>query len=265
MSNNIRVAVLRGGPSSEYEVSLRTGSAVLKNIPEKYKAYDVFIDKEGNWNFEGTRIQPYEVGSRVDVVFNALHGEYGEDGKVQKILEDHAIPFTGSGSLASAIGMNKSLSKNFFKFAGIKTAIHLVITQDEATPEKILEIFKTFPHPSIVKPVSAGSSVGVSIVRTFDDLPIALQKAFSVSPIAMIEEYIDGVEATCGVISKFRGKEVYSLLPIEIRKPKSKSVFDYEDKYSPTSGAEEICPGNFSEDDNKLFKKPPEIFTKLLI
>ncbi len=119
--NKIRIGVLRGGPSSEYEVSLKTGSSVLNNLPEKYSPVDIFIDKKGGWYIQGIPHEPHEAFKKVDAIFNALHGEYGEDGNVQKILDTFSIPYTGSKTVSSAIGMNKALAKNIFKSHGIKT------------------------------------------------------------------------------------------------------------------------------------------------
>ena len=115
--------MLRGGPSNEYEVSLKTGANIIKSLSEKYSPVDVFIDKKGVWHINGVAYEPHEVFKKIDVAFNALHGEYGEDGKVQKILDTFSIHYTGSKSLSSAIGMNKALAKNIFKSHGIKTPV----------------------------------------------------------------------------------------------------------------------------------------------
>ena len=250
-----RVAVLRGGPSSEYEVSLKTGASVLKYLPEKYEGIDLLIDKEGIWHIGGVPIHPKDLLSKADVVFNAMHGEYGEDGKVQKILERFNIPFTGSGSLASALGMNKALSKEIFKKHGIKTAAYKTFDKKEYSPTLAVEIFKTFPQPSVVKPLSAGSSVGVSIVRSVADMKEAMEKAFSVGEKIIIEEFIQGKEATCGVLENFRGKKFYSLIPIEIVPQKDQKFYDYEAKYSETKGADHICPGTFTKKESEEIEK----------
>ncbi|MEK7505890.1 MAG: D-alanine--D-alanine ligase, partial [Patescibacteria group bacterium] len=96
------VGVLRGGPSGEYEISLQTGSSVLRHMPERYKAVDILIDKEGVWHKGGIPMEPERALRQIDAVFNALHGEYGEDGKVQRLLDCLHVPYTGSGSFASA-------------------------------------------------------------------------------------------------------------------------------------------------------------------
>src|SRR3989344_2335104 len=247
MKSMTKVAVLRGGPSSEFEVSLNTGAGVLKNLPEQYEGIDVFIDKKGMWHIAGLPIKPESLTRRADVAFNAMHGEYGEDGTVQTILENLRMPFTGSGSLASAIGMNKILSRNVFKQHGIKMPVHKVIERkdyDELTAHKL---WTTFMQPSVVKPYNRGSSVGVSIVRSLPEMKLALEKAFMFSDKAVIEEYIAGREATCGVLDNFRGHDNYPLLTVEIVPLKHQVFFDYESKYSTESGAEEICPGNFTK------------------
>lgn len=251
--NKIRVGVLRGGPSSEYEVSLKTGASVLKNLPEKYSPIDIFIDKSGVWHIQGIPHEPHNAFKKVDAIFNALHGEYGEDGKVQKILDTFSIPYTGSKTLASAVGMNKALAKNVFKSRGIKTPYFTVESNSQGVDEISLKLFKTFPMPAVVKPIASGSSVGVSIAYDLHGLKEALSKAFEYSNTVLVEEYIKGREATCGVVDRFRGKEIYSLLPIEIIKSDKSEFFDYEAKYC--GGSQEICPGNFTQSEKDAIQE----------
>ena len=116
-----RVGVIRGGPSSEYEVSLKTGGSVLQYLPEQYEGHDILIDRRGQWHLGGLPTTPARAARQVDVIFNAMHGEYGEDGKVQNLLDQLGVPYTGSGTFASAVGMNKALAKNVFKQNGLKT------------------------------------------------------------------------------------------------------------------------------------------------
>ena len=126
-----KVGVLRGGPSSEYEVSLKTGKSVIDNLADRYEVLDIFIDKEGTWHYLGAPIAPEKVFKKVDVIFNALHGAYGEDGTVQKLLDYFKIPYTGSTALASAVGMNKVLSKNVYKNNKLKTPLHKTISKQD--------------------------------------------------------------------------------------------------------------------------------------
>ena len=262
MTQLIRVGVLRGGPSSEYEISLQTGGNVLKSLREKlsdkYHSRDILIDKKGNWHIDGMPTTPKELASRLDVAFNALHGAYGEDGTVQHLFEVHGLPFTGSKSLPSAVGMNKVLARKVFENHGIKTAIGKEILSDDIRADVISvarELFRSFPIPAVIKPVSAGSSVGVSIVATQDELIEGLRKAAQHGPSVLIEEYIKGTEVTVGVIEGFRNQEIYTLPAVEIR-PYS-PFFDYQAKYAGMS--EEIVPARLphktKEELAKMAKK----------
>lgn len=241
--SQLRVGVLRGGPSSEYEVSLKTGASILENLPAHYKKEDILITKNGLWHFRGAPFNPLNLPLYIDVAFLGLHGEYGEDGRVQKILEDLRLPFTGSGSLASALGMHKEKSKNSLANLGIKMPRHLTVHEGEDLAEKAHLAFLKFAPPYVVKPANLGSSVGVIVVKTAYDLPQALRDCLALSPTVLIEEYIRGKEATCGVVEELRGKKLYPLFPVEII-PASGKVFNYDDKYSQAT--RKICPGNFT-------------------
>lgn len=255
----IRVGVLRGGISSEYEVSLNTGGNVLSHLRgdkmnNKYKSVDILIDKDGTWHISGRPVEMNDVSNSVDVIFNALHGDFGEDGKVQQMLEQWSIPYTGSGPFPSAVGYNKVLAKEQFARLGIKTPQYLVVEREETNKsieemaaEKAKSIWQTFGAPWVVKPQSSGSSFGVKICKTFPELVEALSVGLSEDSKMLVEEMIDGKEATVGVVEGLRGKSSYTLPPIEIRIPKTKRFFDYDAKYTGIS--EEICPGNFTRDE----------------
>ncbi|MEI6297086.1 MAG: D-alanine--D-alanine ligase family protein [bacterium] len=243
--HKIRVAVLRGGISSEYDVSLITGGSVLKALRDKYDTKDILIDKSGEWHLDGLPVHPERVCRSVDVVFNALHGEYGEDGKVQQILNLFSVPYTGSGAVPSAVAMNKALTKDLFKKHQIKTPMGFVFDKGNAT-EIANYIFRKISPPWIVKPASGGSSVGVTLAKTFAELENGILEAFRYGDKVIIEEFIKGREATCGVIDNFRGQKVYSLLPVEIIKPTARDFFDYECKYDGST--KEVCPGNFDQE-----------------
>jgi len=270
-ASKIRVGVVRGGVSSEYPVSLKTGGAVIKHLPAaKYRVHDVLITRDGKWHFDGVEKKPEQILKHVDVLFNALHGEFGEDGKIQAFLDTYKAAYTGSGALPSAIAMNKVLTKEHIakhlaKDKKVKTAVHAVIRKADidkiaetagsfaaAVGQKALHLFKTFPHPAVVKPATAGSSIGVSVAGTLKQLEKALHDAFVHSETVLVEEHIAGKEATCGVIDGFRGEKHYVLPPVEIRKGAAQgergvnphAFFDYEAKYG--GGTEEVCPGNFT-------------------
>ncbi len=238
--HRIRVGVIRGGHKDEHEISLNTGSTVMNNLPsEKYNVREIFIDRNLNWFSNGIKVNPYEVLMHVDVVFNALHGKYGEDGKVQHILETHNVPFTGSGSFSSSLGMNKFLSKQVYLKNNIKTPQYRILESTDDIDQKLYDVFRAFPLPLIVKPTSNGSSVGISLVNDFKSLKNSIINAFKHSDSVIIEEYINGREATCGVIDSFRNMPFYALPAIEIINDKG-NFFNYNAKYAGQT--EEIVP-----------------------
>lgn len=241
----ITVAVLRGGPSDEHEVSLKTGANVLSHLQrDPYRPIDVFIDRQGVWHVRGVPITPERALSATDVVFNAMHAQYGEDGTVQRLLDRLGVAYTGSGALASALAMNKALTKDLLAVRGVRMARSTTIVVSPSLERDIIEVFRTFPQPSVVKPSSSGSSVGVSIARSFNEFVAAVKKAFQHSSQVLVEEFIKGKDATVGVIDRLRGQKHYGLPPVEIVPPTTCTFFDYTAKY----GGESIeqCPGNFT-------------------
>ncbi|MSR78743.1 MAG: ATP-grasp domain-containing protein [Candidatus Taylorbacteria bacterium] len=253
LRKKIRVGVLRGGPSREHEVSIKTGSHVMKNLPDKYLPVDIFVDKDGVWHVAGVAQNPDKALRKVDVIWNALHGEYGEDGTVQNLLVTFKVPFTGSDRVSSALTMHKTHAKNVLKRHGIKTPYHKIIKKSDTTETTILDLFNTAPNPSIVKPVNMGSSIGVSVATTLLELRLAIEKGFSVSPTLIVEEYIQGREATCGIIDNFRGEDAYILMPVEVENKKESRFFDYDSKYVSKSRLHH--PGRFSAMEKEAIQK----------
>lgn len=209
-----RVAVLRGGASPEYEASLQTGKSVLENMPEEFDSVDVFVSKDGVWHQGGFEMSPHKILLGVDAVWNCLHGSVGEDGTIQKLVADFGIPQAGSGHLSSAFGMNKSLAKNIFIRAGLKTPISLMVSQSEDSAKLFERIYKAMPFPIVVKPANSGSSMGLSIAKSHREMLDAVGSAFKISPNLLVEEYIEGKEVSSGVIEGFRDEQYYALLPI---------------------------------------------------
>lgn len=247
----IRVGVIRGGPSSEYAVSLKTGESVLRNLnKERYDPVDILISTHGDWYMNGVRTDLGTIAGQVDVIWNALHGTFGEDGKVQRLLEAFNIPYTGSGVLPSALGMHKGLAKDRFRKAGLLTPEGDIVESEGDIEETAFHFFRNRHLPVIVKPVSGGSSVATRVARTYEDLVTAIKQASQYGDV-LVEEYIEGAEATCCVIDTNTPGENLVLHPIEIIPPKAKDFFDYDAKYGGET--EEICPGRFA----------PEIQAKL--
>lgn len=252
--SEIRVGVVRGGPSKEYEVSLKTGSAVLSSLPKhKYLVHDILISKEGIWHFHGVPKLPVEIFPHIDVVFNAMHGTYGEDGQVQRLFDQFKIPYTGSGAFPSAISMNKLNTKKYIENLNIKTPKHKVIEVRDDIRDQIVNTIKLLGLPLIIKPVSGGSSVGITLAKTEDEFAEGIRTAFENDKQILVEEYIEGKEATCGVVDSFRNEKYYSLIPVEIIPNRDNLFFDYGAKYNNESI--ELCPGNFTSTENEELQR----------
>lgn len=255
-SRKLRVGVLRGGPSNEYEVSLRTGQNILDAIREneRFLAQDVFIDRDGHWHIEGVKRPIERILPHIDVVVNGLHGTFGEDGEVQRLLDRHKVPYTGSGHLASSAGMNKPYAKKFFKLAGLLTPEHLLVSREDDPHLVYKRIEQDFPFMKIVKPATAGSSIGIGTFRDRNQFILALDSAFEHSDLAMIEEYVRGREATCVVIESANGDSLSALHPVEIKNlTDNRDFWNYESKYSDEKH-ELVCPGDFSIDEDRLIR-----------
>ena len=255
-----------GGPSSEHDISLMTGSNILKTLEasDRWRAVPITITKAGHWLYGNDRVwcNPGEAIARVDVICNALHGAFGEDGKVQQILEHYAVPYNGSRIFASAVAFNKVLAKKILRKNGFLVPRGVTArrygNETRYNPESALSgetyedvarrVLRLLAPPWVVKPVAAGSSVGVSLVKHFDDLPKALERACArddsaVGSQALVEEYKKGREITCGVLEQFGGERYFALPPIEICPPKSAPFFNYQVKYDGSTN--EICPAEF--------------------
>ncbi len=240
----IRVGVIRGGPSDEYDVSLKTGLNVLRSLnTDKYIPVDILLTKQGEWYINGAQTDIASISSQIDVAWNALHGAYGEDGKIQQLFEQFGIPYTGSQSLSSALGMHKGLAKERFVDAGLVVPRGDIIPRNAHHHDSAFAIFRNNAMPRIVKPVSGGSSVATSIVHTLPELIEAVTRASHLGDV-LVEEVIVGTEATVCVIDGGEGSHHFVLSPIEIVPPTANDFFDYEAKYSGKSM--EICPGRFS-------------------
>ena len=214
-----RIAVVMGGLSAEREVSLNTGAGVLKALADK--GWDaVAID----WA-EGTNLASRLTEERADAVWNALHGTWGEDGAVQGLCACLRIPCTGSGILASALAMDKVMSKRIFESNNLPTPRWQLLPHVAPTSDEVASV-AAFGMPSVVKPANEGSSVGVSIVEKAEDIAPALAAARKFHGPVIVEDYIAGTEVFVGILN---GRVLGS---VEVR-PATK-FYDYEAKYKRT-------------------------------
>ncbi len=213
------VGVLRGGTSSEYSLSLKTGAAIMNALPEDaYEARDILIDKKGFWHHRGLPATPARALQQVDVVFNALHGGVGEDGTVHRLLERAGVPYAGAGPMQTAIALNKASTKHVLQNAGIRMPIGLAFSlrDDLNTAQMAHQVHALVAPPYIVKPTHEGAGSGVLYVRSFVDLPDAIADVLDVYGSAIVEEYIRGEEATVGVIEGYRDQSLYALPPAHV-------------------------------------------------
>ncbi len=260
----IKVVVLMGGPSAEHEVSLATGREILANLdPKKYAVLPVTITKSGQWLLPratsrgarkiasgdtGALVRTASAaigdiaGQKADVVFIALHGKYGEDGVVQGLLEALGMRYTGSGVLASALGMDKPSSLAVFREAGLAVPDFQVLQEINLRKNRnavVQKLVQRFSLPLVVKPANHGSSVGVSIVKKIGDMARAIREAGKYSNRIIIQRFIRGRELTCGVLEN-PGGNLQALPPIEII-PKLAGFYDYRSKYA-NQGSEHVIP-----------------------
>lgn len=254
-----------GGKSQEHEISLISGAQVVKNLSSaKYKVFPIVVSKNGtDWTLRNRNqfllknqsiilnrdIQKANHTTilrenKIDVVFIAMHGTYGEDGSIQGFLELLGVPYTGSKILASSICMDKSYSKTILNFTGVLTPSGLEVRKNQKVK------FKNVKFPVFVKPADQGSSVGSSIASSLKELKSSLKNAYKTSDRVLIEEYIQGTEITCAILGNSNPKAL-PLVEIISKNP----FFDYESKYDPKL-SDEICPARISK---TLTKKAQDI------
>ena len=215
------VAILRGGRSSEYEHSLKTGAALLQALPEnRYDARDIFIDRSGMWHSRGMPAEPARALAQVDVALNALHGGAGEDGTVQRILERTGVPYAGSRPMPSGTSLNKILAREVMENAGVRVPRGEAFSmRDGTTADMARRVFAEFAPPYVVKPPMEGSSIGIIIATAIIELPDAIGDILDAYGTALVEEFVTGEEATVGIIENFRTEELYALPPAQIVLP----------------------------------------------
>ena len=236
---NKRIAVLVGGPSSEAEVSRRSGNNVFKALQNLgYKNSEIIeVDKN---------IAQVLKDKKIEIVYNAMHGLFGEDGCIQGMLEVMGIPYTGCGVLSSSVCMNKEYTKNILKEAGIPLIKSVLIRKGEKKKEKI----KGLKYPFMLKPVSEGSSIGMYKVNNPEEMEECFKKSAQCGQDVMVEEYLQGKSLTVGVLED--GDKMFATEILEFRT--KTEWYDYEAKY--TAGLTEfILPAELSFDMTKKVKQ----------
>jgi len=286
MNKKINLAVIFGGQSGEHEVSLSSARGVMKNLDkEKYNIIPIAITKGGNWligdkgaeymemneekigkegaiSLEDSQklvtikdseksISNYaegELKEKIDLVFPILHGPFGEDGRLQGMLDMLGIPYVFSGVLAHAIGMNKPKAKIIAARAGVPVAEDMALKKGEKY--NIDELIERLSLPLMVKPSELGSSVGISLAKTKDGLEKGIDDAFSLGDEVILEQYIKGKEFTVTVM----GNEEPKVLAITEIIPLISEFYDYKAKYED-GGSKHVCPARIMDDDQKKIEE----------
>ncbi|MBI2376354.1 MAG: D-alanine--D-alanine ligase [Deltaproteobacteria bacterium] len=250
---SLRVAVLMGGPSSEREISLVSGKQVLSSL-EAHRPIAVEIGRDGSWSVGGVLhrnagLAVDDLKQRAEVVFIAMHGELGEDGTIQGLLDSVGLRYAGSGVLGSALAMDKVRAKLVYKAVGIPSAPFRAISPRDLSRGLPLaeELGRELGFPCAVKPARAGSSVGVTFPKSDAELARDLGALAGTDGLVLVEGFVKGREFTCGVIAFEREGRLVPLPVTEIIPDKSRfEFFDYVAKYTP-GATREVTPAQIPD------------------
>ena len=236
---NTKIAVLVGGPSSEAEISRRSGKNVFKALQNLGYKNAQMIEVDNN-------IAQVLKEKEIEVVYNAMHGLFGEDGCIQGMLEVMGIPYTGCGVMSSSVCMNKEYTKNILKEAGIPLIKSVLVRKGEDYKKKIKEL----KYPFMLKPVSEGSSIGMYKVNNALEMEECFKKSAQCGQDVMVEEYLQGKSLTVGVLED--GDKMFATEILEFRT--KTEWYDYEAKY--TAGLTEfILPAELSAEMTQKVKQ----------
>ena len=243
------IGVFCGGFSSEWEISLKSAETICVNFPKEYQVFRIVVSQERWYVLHELQEYEFDINTMsfnlkgqqrsIDTAIVYVHGDPGENGKIQALLDMKGIPYLNSGPLASALSFDKWYCNQFLKGFGIKVANSVFLSKDDQLDAKDLVI--KLGLPIFVKPSDSGSSYGISKVKTTEEVLPAFQKAFGEGDTVVAESFLDGVEVTCGV---FRRKDgIYALPLTEIAS--ENEFFDYDAKYLGKSS--EITPARVDD------------------
>lgn len=265
--SRLRVLVFMGGYSTEHDVSVSSGTGVIRAMDEsRYNVHPVLIQKDGTWIWSSRELSPYQKNNfsenyfhslegpsarkeknpslaelpSADMAFLALHGKWGEDGHIQALLENWNIPYTGCGLLASALAMDKVLCKAAYSAAGISTPPYRVLFRGDFSGDKLLDAADALGFPLVIKDPVGGSSIGMGIAKDLDEAGRIVNDLFRNSSRLLLEKFIRGEEASCGYMEGIEKP----LPPTEMRMT-TREYFDYDAKYN--GECREVTPAEFPE------------------
>lgn len=279
----IKVGVIRGTLNKQAQANLESGGRVISmltnhRLKETYKPIDVFVEEGEKWYLNGVKIKPEKLKEKIDVAINTIYGDFGEGGKIQKILEKLDIPYIGSNSSVSAFSYDKGLTKKALVDFNIKTPRYILLpayfkdldsSQNESKEEeqkkeyalnKARDIWAKLSPPWVTKPLTSGSSLGIRVNNSFEALVFSLIEAADKGISLLAEEFIKGQEGSIITINDFRDEEIYTFLPAEIIIPEGRAFCDYELKNSGEMKI--ICPGNFKPELSRQIEKVAKLIHK---
>jgi D-alanine-D-alanine ligase len=269
----MNVCILYGGKSGEHEVSLRSAASVATTLQSAgHRVVAIGIDREGGWHLQerplareihgqgaaleiarsaepvcvvpGDGIHAHGRRLEIDCVFPVLHGTYGEDGTVQGLLEIAGLPYVGAGVLGSSLGLDKERCKRLWRDAGIPVVEFAVAARGDP-PERVARAALEIGYPVCVKPVSAGSSLGVHRVERPEELAPAVADALAYDLRALLERFVDAREIECSVIGN---EQPRAFLPGEVLPSAAHRFYDYEAKYTDPDGARLEAPARLARE-----------------
>lgn len=297
------IAIIYGGKSGEHEISIISATAIVRNIPPSYSVILIGIAKDGKWYLQDSSLvkkvkedknlslsiaeEPSSLitllpgegcnsficsghSLHIDVAFPVLHGSYGEDGTIQGVFEMLNIAYVGCNHTASAIGMDKDLTKNILIAIDVPIVPYILLTRavyenKTSLEQTILQLEDHYPYPLFVKPASCGSSNGTSCVNDRDELVLALDEAFTWGNKVLVERAINAREIECAVMGNSGIKDVYvpTFMAAGEIKP-SHEFYDFDAKYTDKEGASLEIPADISEEMEGLLKDYAlKVYTKL--
>lgn len=285
MKENINILVITGGFSNEKELSLISGEDVVKALLKENKNVQVleitndkkmvlyrdsilFIERKNIVN--NIKIKKFDTLNffvlqeyNFDVAFLALHGNFGEDGQIQALLDLVNIPYTGSGIMASSIGMNKSKCYEYVSRYNINIPEYFIIFKSNYHLDEVfIKIKETFGFPCVIKPNDAGSSIGVTLPTSKNELNTSLIEAFNYSTIVIVQKFIKGREFACGVLGNTTSPEL-EVLPVAESIIKDFGIFSNYQKYY-SNEVEEICPAKIENSLKDIIMKTSESIHRIL-
>lgn len=246
-----QVGIICGGFSSEYDISVKSATTIRDNFPSGYAVYLIYMNREGwqmevkgvKYDFDAENFQAEVDGKiiKIDLAIIYIHGNPGENGKLQAYLEMKGIPYVNSGPLASELSFDKWFCNQFLKGFGIKVADSIYLRSNRETIDEA-KIVERLGLPIFVKPCDSGSSYGIARVEKQEDLSSAIDGAFQEGRTVVLEAFLKGTEVTCGV---YRSEKGVIALPLTEIVSKN-AFFDYQAKYQGFS--DEITPARISAD-----------------